>query len=80
MTGYANCHEHGGAVLPRQLYRDRFWRENKLGTSEDRMSQRKRARRLGQIVRLVWGQLEQKEAERSQIETVSLERSLSWNS
>jgi len=55
-------------------------RENKLDTAEDRRSQRVRRARLEQTakVSIKPGRAIQSEAERSQIESVSLEDQIVW--
>ena len=78
--------EESSAGGREQFYRESFtgtgWRENKLDTGEDRMSQR--TRRSQKIRTDCWSWYEAKQSssatdpERSQIESVSLERNLSW--
>jgi hypothetical protein len=69
------------SVLPGQFYRDRLQRENKLGTSEDRMNQRMRrsqkVRTYAKVSMRPRRAISSK-AERSQFESVSLEDEIVW--
>ena len=75
--------ERKEAVLLGQLYRDRLQRENKLDTGEDRLNQRRgRNQKIRTYFQIYYEgeQSNSREAERNEVGSVSLERSLIQNS